>query len=117
MWVSLMQTLVWLVPNILSNRGAERRPLQTTSGREPSLLEQPLVMNGVGADRGLAAFLSCDVPDTCVLHFRWPLSKAEEGRSCPHLCSSLGDTDVASHHVYVGLRGLRNLLRSVLAPF
>lgn len=29
MWVSLMHTLVWLVPNILSNRGTYRRPSQT----------------------------------------------------------------------------------------
>lgn len=31
MWVLLMYTLVWLVPNILSSRGAYRRPSQTAN--------------------------------------------------------------------------------------
>lgn len=31
MWVSLMHILVWLVPNILSSKGACRRPSHTSN--------------------------------------------------------------------------------------
>lgn len=84
MWVSLMHTLVWLVPNILSNSGAYRRPSQTTELQGAITSAAASVINGVGLGNWLP-FSDLMFQKRGVLHFHWPLSKAEEGQhSCFH---------------------------------